>query len=78
LLQLGANIAGLAMVITSLHILRVNTKFLPVELRPPMWRRVALVCMSVFYGFFVYLWLMGGLVPNTDKGFLFNIGRYLS
>ena len=78
LLQLGANIAGLAMVITSLHILRVNTKFLPVELRPPMWRRVALVCMSVFYGFFVYLWLMGGLVPNTDKGFLFNIGRSLS
>jgi hypothetical protein len=78
LLQLGANVAGLAMMITSLHILRVNTTFLPVELRPPMWRRVALVCMSVFYGFFVYLWLMGGLIPNTDKGFLFNIGRSLS
>jgi hypothetical protein len=52
-------------------------KFLPPELRPPVWRRVALVGTAVFYGFFVYLWLMGGVVPDMDKGFLFNIGRYL-
>jgi hypothetical protein len=78
LLQLGANIAGLNMMITSLHILRVNTAFLPKELRPPLWRRIALVLMSVFYGFFVYLWLMGGIVPDPVKGFLFNIGKYLS
>jgi hypothetical protein len=28
---------------------------LPVELRPPMWRRVALVVMALFYAFFVVL-----------------------
>lgn len=78
LLQLGANIAGLAMVVSSLHILYVNTTLLPKELRPPMWRRVALALMAIFYGFFVYLWLMGGIIPDPDKGFLFNIPKYLS
>ncbi len=57
LLVLGANIGGVAGVISALHILRVNTTLLPRELRPPMWRRVALVAMAVFYGFFVVLWL---------------------
>ena len=73
LLQLGANMAGLVMVISAIHILYVNMKFLPRELRPPMWRRVSLVAMSIFYGFFVYLWLMGGLVPDRSKGFLFTL-----
>ena len=27
--------------------------------------------------FFVYLWLMGGIVPDPEKGFLFNIPKYL-
>jgi hypothetical protein len=57
LLQLGANIAGIVMVIAALHILRVNTTLLPPELRPPLWRRVSLVAMALFYGFFVALWL---------------------
>jgi hypothetical protein len=73
LLQLGANIAGVVFVISALHILYINTHFLPRELRPPLWRRVALVLMALFYGFFVYLWLMGGPVPDPAKGFLFNI-----
>ena len=73
LLQLSANMAGLVMVISSIHILYVNMKFLPVELRPPLWRRIALVLMAVFYGFFVYLWLLGGLVPDRSKGFLFTL-----
>ncbi len=77
LLQMAANIAGAVMVISALHILYINMKFLPREIQPPMWRRVALVLMAVFYGFFVYLWLMGGFVPDTDKGFLFNVPRYL-
>jgi hypothetical protein len=77
LLQLAANIAGLVMVISALHILRVNTKFLPRELQPPLWRRVSLVVMALFYGFFVYLWLLGGLTPDRSKGFLFNIPRLL-
>jgi hypothetical protein len=73
LLQLAANVAGVVMVISAIHILYINMKFLPRELRPPLWRRVALVFMAVFYGFFAYLWLMGGVVPNREKGFLFTL-----
>ena len=57
LLQISANVAGLAMVVSSLHILYVNMTLLPLELRPPVWRRVALVAMALFYGFFVSLWI---------------------
>ena len=57
LLQLGANMAGIVFIISSLHLLYVNTTMLPEELRPPLWRRVALVGVAVFYGAFVTLWL---------------------
>jgi hypothetical protein len=57
LLQLGANMAGIVFIIASLHILYVNTRLLPPALRPSLWRRAALVAMSVFYGSFVALWL---------------------
>jgi len=53
LLQVGANMAGFVFVITSLHLLYLNTRLLPEHIRPPMWRRVGLVAMSLFYGFFV-------------------------
>jgi hypothetical protein len=53
LLQIGANMAGLVLVIGSVHLLYVNTRLLPEHVRPPMWRRVALVAMAIFYGFFV-------------------------
>ncbi|HLE35839.1 MAG TPA: hypothetical protein VI699_01695, partial [Candidatus Acidoferrales bacterium] len=75
LLQMAANIAGAVMVISALHILYINVTLLPQPLRPPMWRRVALVGMAVFYGFFVYLWMMGGVTPNPEKGFLFVVLR---
>ena len=55
LLQIGANIAGVVFIIASMHVLYLNTRILPVALRPPMWRRVALVGMVLFYGFFVTL-----------------------
>ncbi len=55
LLQIGANIAGASFVVASLHLLYINTRLLPVELRPPMWRRVALVAMALFYLFFAVL-----------------------
>jgi len=55
LLQIGANIAGVVFVISSLHLLYLNTRILPVALRPPMWRRCALVGMALFYAFFVTL-----------------------
>ena len=61
LLQLGANMAGIVFIISSLHILYVNTTLLPPEIRPPMWRRLALVATAVFYGGFVALWIGGQL-----------------
>ncbi|MBM4193169.1 MAG: hypothetical protein FJ202_02145 [Gemmatimonadetes bacterium] len=55
LLKIGANIAGFILMVSSLHLLWLNTTLLPAHIRPPMWRRVALVAMSAFYGVFVYL-----------------------
>src|SRR5262245_23075303 len=75
LLQLSANVAGIVFVISALHVLYINTTLLPREIQPPLWRRVALVLLALFYGFFVYLWLMGGFVPDPAKGFLFSILR---
>ena len=51
----AANIASMVFTIASIHLLYVNTRLLPEGLRPPMWRRVVLVAMSVFYGFFTLL-----------------------
>jgi hypothetical protein len=55
LLQIGANVAGVVFIIASIHLLYINTRLLPVELRPPLWRRVALVLMSLFYTTFLLL-----------------------
>jgi hypothetical protein len=55
LLQLAANVAGVVFVVASLHLLYLNTRLLSRELRPPPWRRAALVGMALFYGFFVTL-----------------------
>ena len=55
LLQIGANIAGVTFIVASLHLLYINTRLLPPELRPPMWRRIALVAMALFYGCFAIL-----------------------
>jgi len=55
LLQIGANIASAIFVIASLHVMYLNTRILPIALRPPLWRRLALVGMALFYGFFVVL-----------------------
>ena len=57
LLALSANMAGIVFIISSLHLLYVNTRLLPVELRPPLWRRCALVTLALFYGLFLTLWL---------------------
>jgi hypothetical protein len=73
LLQVGANMAGMVFVVSALHTLYINTTFLPKEIQPPLWRRIALVLLALFYGFFVYLWLMGGFVPDPAKGFLFSL-----
>ena len=57
LLQLGANMAGIVFIISSLHLLYINTTLLPEAIRPPLWRRIALVAMAGFYGLFVTLFL---------------------
>ncbi len=55
LLQIAANVAGVVLTIAAIHVLYINTRLLPRELRPPRWRRVTLVAMALFYGFFVAL-----------------------
>lgn len=57
LLALSANMAGIVFIISSIHLLYVNTTLLPVALRPPMWRRLALVALALFYGLFLTMWL---------------------
>jgi hypothetical protein len=57
LLQLSANTAGIVFIISSIHLLVLNCTLLPIELRPPLWRRAALVAMALFYGFFAVLWI---------------------
>jgi len=57
LLALSANMAGIVFIISSIHLLYINTRLLPVELRPPMWRRVALVALAIFYALFLFMWL---------------------
>ena len=55
LLQVGANVAGVVFIISALHLLYINTKLLPRELHPPMWRRVMLVAMALFYAGFAVM-----------------------
>ena len=54
LILLGANMAGLNMVIVSLHTLYVNRKLLPAQLKPPIWREVVVVLGAIFYGFLFF------------------------
>jgi hypothetical protein len=55
LLKLGANVAAVILIVASLHLLYINTRLLPPHVRPPKWRRAALIAMALFYGFFVAL-----------------------
>lgn len=61
LLVLSANLAGIVFIFSAFHVLHINTRLLPVELRPPMWRRVALVILALFYGLFPALWLWNSI-----------------
>jgi hypothetical protein len=57
LLSVSANMAGIVFIISSIHLLYVNTRLLPVALRPPLWRSLALVALALFYGLFLVMWL---------------------
>jgi hypothetical protein len=65
LLALSANMAGIVFIISSLHLLYVNTRLLPVGLRPPMWRRLALVALALFYGMFLVLLLWSVVAKSS-------------
>jgi len=49
---LSANMAGLNFVFLGLHTLYINRKFLPAELRAPLWREVVVLLAVVFFAFF--------------------------
>lgn len=53
LIMIGANMAGFIFIVSSIHILVVNHKFLPKELRPALWRTILVIACAVFYAFFV-------------------------
>jgi hypothetical protein len=65
LLALSANMAGIVFIISSFHLLYVNTRLLPVGLRPPLWRRLSLVALALFYGLFLTMWLWSLLVKPS-------------
>lgn len=59
LLQVAANMGGFILAVGALHLLYINTTLLPAALRPPLWRQLALVAMSLFYGTFFVMWMLG-------------------
>ncbi|HEV8304576.1 MAG TPA: Nramp family divalent metal transporter [Gemmatimonadales bacterium] len=62
LIQLGAAMASLIFVFVAIHTFFVNRKFLPAELRPPLWREAALWVCAAFFGAFAGLWLYRNFV----------------
>jgi hypothetical protein len=53
LIIIGANMAGLILMIASVHLIVVNRALLPAELRAPVWRMLVLILSALFFGFFV-------------------------
>jgi hypothetical protein len=49
-----ANVAGIVMVIGGVQIFLVNRRFLPREIRAPMWREGLLWLCVLFYAFFSF------------------------
>jgi hypothetical protein len=50
LFQVLGIVASPIMAIAAIQILRVNTRFLPAAIRPPLWRRAALIVAVLVYG----------------------------
>jgi hypothetical protein len=62
LVIISANIAGLNFVFVSIHTLIVNRRFLPPELRPPVWREVIVGLAALFFGGFVAITIASRLL----------------
>ena len=58
LMTIMGNLAGLVLAVASIQILVVNTRLLPREVRPSIWRQAALVVCCLFYTafFLVVVW----------------------
>jgi hypothetical protein len=54
--QLLANIAGFVLAVAGVQVFLVNRRFLPRQIRPPLWREILLLGTSVFYAFFTIMW----------------------
>ncbi len=52
MILVSATVGGYLLVITALHTLYVNRKFLPKEIQPPLWKQVGLVLCAGFYSIF--------------------------
>jgi len=66
LFKLLANVAGLVLAIAGIQIFRVNRRFLPPALRPPLWREVLLLACAAFYAFFTFFVLRDFLRSLTS------------
>jgi hypothetical protein len=53
LLLINANVSGATFVLCSILLIVMNYKFLPPQVRAPLWREIVLVGMVLFYGFFM-------------------------
>lgn len=58
LMTIMGNLAGLVLAVASVQLLMVNTKLLPREVRPSLWRRATLIACSLFYTcfFVIVVW----------------------
>ena len=52
MILVSATVGGYLLVITSLHTLYVNRKFLPPEIQPSLWKQIGLVLCAGFYSIF--------------------------
>ena len=52
MILVSATTGGYLLVITALHTLYVNRKFLPKEIQPPMWKQIGLVLCAGYYSIF--------------------------
>jgi hypothetical protein len=55
LILIGANMAGLILTLAGAHILVVQYRFLPKEVRAPLWRQAIIALSVLFFGFFVLM-----------------------
>jgi hypothetical protein len=58
LIVVGANIGALIFAISGVHVVITNYRFLPREIRPPLWRVIAVFACVAFYSFFLVMTLI--------------------